>query len=107
MIHSPDEVPRLIARTKIERGYLLLVRLILGSIHKIPKEIKAVCSQLLDLVINKFGEESCSTFLAGYFFARFFCPALAMPESIDLKMSSESKRLSLLFSSLLQRGIFF
>ena len=46
-------------------------------------------------VLKKFGEESLRPFFVGFYFVRFICPFLAMPDdSLDIKLTPQ-RRLNL------------
>ena len=65
--------------------------------------MKSTVSVLSQRVVAKFGKESERTFLDSYFFVRFLCPALALPQNlIDSEIADSMKKLCLLMSKMLQ-----
>jgi hypothetical protein len=76
---------------------------LLGSLSEIPSEIKFVTSIVSKFVEEKFGSDARKDFVAGYFFLRFLCPALAVPHmSLQIELPFELQKLCLLMSKVIQ-----
>ena len=65
----------------------MLLSLLVGSVEKVPTELLKVMGMVSRLVREKFGEASEQTFLCGFFFLRFVCPAIATPLKFGIKVS--------------------
>ena len=69
-----------------------------------PPPSLGACAALSGRVVHKFGNGSQRTFLVGYFFVRFLCPALAMPVLLGIETSKSLQKLMILMSKMLQAG---
>ena len=79
------------AQRKLRDHLHVLMKLLVGTTHLIPEEIRDVCHIISKKVSHKFGKRGARTFLVGYFFVRFFCPALAIPTTVGLEFGSQDK----------------
>ena len=70
-------------RARVGEAYLMLVKLVAGSLHLIPKEILLYFRHTSKMIQDKFGKEGEGNVsrvpLVGLFFIRFLCPALIFP----------------------------
>jgi hypothetical protein len=99
---NDGQIRRKIAIQKFEAAFDALLSILIGSIHSVPHEIKLVISTITPMVSIKFGEKSKRTFVVGYFFLRFLCPALALPNIFGMTVSDQMKEFCILASRILQ-----
>lgn len=87
----------------LEKAFELLVTLLVGSLSDVPPQIKNVIQSIANEVGTKFGTEHQNTFVIGYFFLRYICPALAIPYVyFDINVPPKLKKICLLMSKMLQ-----
>ena len=83
LLDSSSEGCREVTRARVGEAYLMLVKLVAGSLHLLPKEILLYFRHTSKMIQDKFGkkgEENVSRVpLVGLFFIRFLCPALIFP----------------------------
>ena len=99
-----EEREKAIQQTRVVYEHFL--RFLLGTAPHIPTEILEVGQSISRTVRDKFGQSSGDTFLCGYFFLRFLCPALASPAStIHLEVSPNVQKFCILLSRILQASV--
>jgi hypothetical protein len=88
---------------KIESSFDFLLTLLLGSLNEIPEEMMYVTHDISRLILEKYGSVSQKRFIRGYFFLRYICPTLAVPNiSFQVDISKDLKSFCLLMSKILQ-----
>jgi hypothetical protein len=98
-----DKTKRTDVSRKIEMAFDVLFSLLLGSLVSIPDEIKFVMKNVSRIVQEKFGVQTQRTFIVGYFFLRYLCPALAIPQTaFSVELTAAAKAMCLLVSKILQ-----
>ena len=76
-----------------------------GSRGGLPGELVRVMRMVSRLVREKFGEASEQTFLCGFFFLRFVCPAIATPFLFGIKVSPFLSKVKYLLSICISREL--
>jgi hypothetical protein len=88
---------------KVEVAFKFLLSTTVGSRSDVPEALKYITTIVSKLVGNKFGLQSQKTFVIGYFFLRFLCPALALPQTtFGNAVSPQTQKVCVLMSRLLQ-----
>ena len=103
LINAPEESEgKMRAQKFLTEMTRELMDLFQVSLLNIPSPMKMISLTVGEMVEQKFGQSGLRTFLVGYFFLRFFCPALTCPENTLKTVSGQTKRCCIIISKILQ-----
>jgi hypothetical protein len=88
---------------KLKHAFDVLTTLLLGSFEELSQHMRQVILDISQRIAERYGNEARHTFVVGFFFLRFVCPALAMPNKyFDIEISPEMQKFCVVMSKILQ-----